>query len=164
MAQLSMKCGLQKSGPTAKKATTKEPSKLQNRNAFSPVRIEDMTEEHKAMALELLIFLKDKRDRTIKGCEVAERRKQRKTTKPKYTTSPTVSTEAVLLPVVIDALEECEVAIVDITGAYLSVNMDDEVYIQFQGTLAELMLSGEPALYRLFVLHKDGMARLYVQL
>ena len=42
--------------------------------------------------------------------------------------------------------------------------MDDEVYIQFQGTLAELMVSAEPSLYRLFVLHKDGMERLYVQL
>ena len=42
--------------------------------------------------------------------------------------------------------------------------MDDEVYIQFQGTLLELMVSAEPSLYRLFVSYKDGKATLYVRL
>ena len=36
----------------------------------------------------------------------------------------------------IDALEGRDVAVVDITGAYLSVDMDDNLHAVFRGTLA----------------------------
>ena len=61
--------------------------------------------------------------------------------------SPTVSTEAVMLNVTIGALEGRNVAVVDIPGAYMISEMDEEVHVVFGGILAELMLAADPALY-----------------
>ena len=97
------------------------------------------------------MFLKEKRDGSIKGCGVADGRKQREKIEPKDTTSPTVSTEAVMLTVTIDKLEGRDVAVLDIPGAYLSADMDDEVHVVFRGTLAEMMVMAYPALYQPFV-------------
>ena len=78
--------------------------------------------------------------------------------------SPTVSTEAVMLTAKIDALEGRDVAVVDIPGAYLSADMDDEVHVVFRGTLADMMVIADPALYRPFVSYETGKLVLYVWL
>ena len=41
-----------------------------------------------------------------------------------------------MLTATIDALEGRDVAVVDIIGAYLSVDMDDEVHVVFRETLS----------------------------
>ena len=51
-----------------------------------------------------------------------------------------------MLTSTIDALEGRDVAVVDIPGAYLSADMDDEVHIVFRGALAEMMVAANPAL------------------
>ena len=78
--------------------------------------------------------------------------------------SPTVLTEAVMLTVTIDALEGRDVVVVDILGAYLSAEMDDEVHIVFRGTLSEMVVVDEPVLYRTFVSYETGKPVLYVRL
>ena len=55
-------------------------------------------------------------------------------------------------------------AVVDIPGAYLSADMDDEVHMVFRGTLAEMVVMANPALYRPFVSYETGKTVLYVQL
>ena len=72
--------------------------------------------------------------------------------------------EAVMLTAKIGALEWRDVKVVDIPGAYLSVDIDDEAHVVFRGTLAELMVADNPALYRPFVSYDMGQAVLYVQL
>ena len=62
--------------------------------------------------------------------------------------SPTVSTEVVITPPVIDANEERDVALVDIPGVYLRADMDNDMFMIFRGTMAELMVSADPTLYR----------------
>ena len=62
----------------------------------------------------------------------------------------------------IDALEGCEVEGVDIPGTYLSANTDDEVYIRFQDTLTELMVTEELSLYMPFLSYKDSKVKVYV--
>ena len=69
-----------------------------------------------------------------------------------------------MLTATIDALEGREVEVVDITGAYLSADMDDEVHILFIGTLAHMMVAADPALYRTFVSYETGKAVLYIRL
>ena len=60
------------------------------------------------------MFLKGKRDGSIKGRGVADRRKQQDKIEPKDITSQTVLTEAVMLTEKIDALEGTVVAVVGI--------------------------------------------------
>ena len=71
------------------------------------------------------MFLKEKQNGSIKEHGVADGRKQREKIKPKDATSPTVSTEDVMLTATIHALEGRDVAVVDTPGAYLIVYMDD---------------------------------------
>ena len=110
------------------------------------------------------MFLKENQYVSIKGCGVADGRNQREKIKPKDATSLTVSTEAVMLTATIDAPEGRVMAVVYIPGAYLSVDMDDEVHIVFIGTLVDMMVAADPALYLTFVSYETGKAVLYVRL
>ena len=114
--------------------------------------------------LALRIFLKEKQDGSIKGHGVADGIKQREKIEPKDATSPTVSTEAVMLTATIDVLEGQDVAVEDKAGAYMSADMDNEVHVVFRGTLAEMMVMADPALYRPFVSYEIGKTVLYVRL
>ena len=55
-------------------------------------------------------------------------------------------------------------AVVEITRAYLSADMDDEVHVVFRGTLADMMVAANPALYRPFVSYDTVKVVLYVRL
>ena len=66
------------------------------------------------------MFLKEKRDGTIKGLGEADGRKQHDKIKPKDATYLALSTEAVFFISKIDTLKGRDVEVVDIPGAYLS--------------------------------------------
>jgi hypothetical protein len=70
--------------------------------------------------LESNLFLKLKRDGTIKGRTVAGGNRQGGFITKEDATSPTVTTESILLTAVIDALENRDVAVVDIPNAFSS--------------------------------------------
>ena len=53
---------------------------------------------------------------------------------------------------------------VDIMGAYLSANMNDEVNVVFGSMLVELMVEADPTLYRPFMSYATVQAVLYVQI
>ena len=74
------------------------------RESFGLLRAEDTTEERNM--LEILIFLKETRDSTIKARGYADRHKQCEKYNDTDTTSPLVSMEAVLISTVINAFEE----------------------------------------------------------
>ena len=61
-------------------------------------------------------------------------------------------------------LEVRDVAIVDTPGAYLSTYMDGEVHIVFRGTISEMMVAYNPALYQPLVSYETVKAVLYVRL
>ena len=71
-------------------------------------------------------------------------RKQREKIEPKDAISPTVLIEAVMLAATIDKLEGRDVEVVDIPGAYLSTDLDDEVHVVFRGTLSEMVVMAYP--------------------
>ena len=95
----------------------------------------------------MLVFIKEKRDGTIKARGCADGHKQRENYKNADAISPTVSTEAVLISAVVDAYKDQDVAMVDIPGAYLSADMEDEMFMIFRGTMKELMVAVEPTIY-----------------
>jgi hypothetical protein len=90
------------------------------------------------------MFLEEKHDGTIKGRTCADGRKQRETAEPGAATSPTVSLESVLITSTIEAFEGREVSVVDIPGAYLSTDMDEELIMLLHGRLVELMVKTVP--------------------
>jgi len=116
-------------------------------------------------ALRYLMFLKEKRDSTIKARGCADGRPQREYTKKEEVSSPTVSLEAMMLSCAIDAKEGRYVIVTDIPSEFLHADMEDEVHMLLEGTIAELIMKLDPSLYRKYVWHNQkGKPMLYVQL
>ena len=80
--------------------------------------------------------------------------------------SPTVLLESILLTCVIDAKENCKVAVVDIPNAFVQTDMDGEqrVIMKMRGKLAELLVKVAPEVYRNYVVLERGQSVLYVEL
>ena len=67
MTQLSLKKGLKAWKEHGEEAATKESGQPHHRDTFNPVDPKTMTEKQHEQALESHLFLKEKRDGTIKG-------------------------------------------------------------------------------------------------
>ena len=77
---------------------------------------------------------------------------------------PTVSTEGLLLSIMIDACEERDVAAADIAGAYLKALMRDFVLLmKFTGDTVRILCEMNPK-YKKFVTMEGGVRALYVRL
>ena len=110
MQQLSLKSALKQWGTNAEDAGVKEVSQLHWRDTFVPRRYSDLTDEQKKKVLESHMFVVKKRDGKTrdgktKARMVAGGNTQRDYLTKKDSSSPTVSTEAVLLTSIIDAHE-----------------------------------------------------------
>ena len=117
-----------------------------------------MSYEERKKALRYLIFIKEKRDG-------ADGRSQQGYTDKTDTSSPTVSLEAMLLTCAADAKEGRYVAITDIPRAFLHADMEQDVHMLLEGTIAKFIVKLEPSLYRKFVWrNKQDKPMLYVKL
>jgi len=111
------------------------------------------------------MFLKEKRDGTIKARGCADGRSQHEYTTKADTSSPKVSLEAMMMSCAIDAREGRHVAVTDIPGAFLHADMEEDVHMLLEGTIAELIVKLEPSLYRKYIWEdKNGKPMLYVKL
>jgi len=76
-----------------------------------------------------------------------------------------MSLEAMMLSCTIDAKEGRYVIMTDVSGAFLHADVEDEVQMLLEGTIAELIIKFDPSLYRKHIWHnKKGKPILYVQL
>ncbi len=99
------------------------------------------------------MFLKEKRDSSVKARMCADGCKQKDGTWSKQeTTSPTVATESVFITAVIDAHEGRNVACFNISGAFLHADSDEDITMVLKGRLAELMVQVAPNLYRKYIM------------
>jgi hypothetical protein len=162
--QHSMKKGIKEFGDAGVNAVLKELKQLHDRSVLEPKSASDLSQGDKHAALQYLMFLKKKRDGTIKGRGCADGRKQRSTTTKEEASSPTVAIEAVMLSCVIDAMEHRDVATVDIPGAFMQAEMDELVHMRLEGKMAELLVRIDPKLYRKYVQDENGKQVLYVEL
>ena len=116
--QMLLKAGLRTFGNDGVKAIEKEMRQLHDRGIMIPVQKESLTFEQRKEALAYLMFLKQKRCGKVKGRGCADGRRQRAYIAKEEATAPTVSTEAVFLTAIIDALENREVAVLDVPGSF----------------------------------------------
>jgi len=65
----------------------------------------------------------------------------------------------------IDAREERHVAVTDIPGAFLYADMEEDVHMLLEGTIAELVVKLDPSLYRIYTWeNRKGKLMLYVKI
>jgi hypothetical protein len=64
----------------------------------------------------------------------------------------TIATEVVFLTAVIDALEDRDVAVVDIPGAFMQRDLNELVHhVRFTGTMVDLLLEIDYEMYSPFI-------------
>ena len=162
--QTSMKKGLEMFGEGGYAAVKQEMQQLHDRKVMQPIRRKDLTPEQKREALGYLMFLKKKRCGKIKGRGCADRRKQRAYIMKEQSTSPTISTEAVFLTALVDAWENRKVAVLDVPGAFMQVDMDELVHVRFRGEMVDKLLEIDPELYSSYISEEHGEKVMYVEL
>jgi hypothetical protein len=162
--QMSMKRGLKIFGEGGSKAVSKEMQQLHDREVMEAKHSKELTPEQKKDALAYLMFLKRKRCGKIKGRGCADGRKQRAWTEKSESSSPTVSNNAVFLTAVIDALEGRDVAVADVPGAFMQVDMDEVVHLRFTGIMVEKLLEIDPEMYQPYVVYEGKEKVMYVEL
>ncbi len=126
---ISLKQGLKEFGLRGEQVVYKELDVLHLQQVFAPQDPGFLTKKEKGKALELLMFLEQKRTRAVKGRLVADRSKQRDYIQEGAAASPTVMTESVLITRAIEATEGQDVAIIDLPGAFLNAEMDEVVHM-----------------------------------
>ena len=151
MTQYSLNKGLKKFGDRGEKAVVKELSSLKDMDTFFPMNVNELTKEQRTRAISSLMFLKEKRDGTIKGRACAIGTPQRAYIKKEDAASPTCATESVFITSVVDAYERRHIAAFDIPSAFLHAETDEDVVMRLEGRLAELMVKVEPSLYRKYI-------------
>jgi hypothetical protein len=110
------------------------------------------------------MYLKEKRNGTIKARGCADGRPQRLYKTKSEASSPTVSTEAIFLTALIDAQEGREVMTVDIPGAFMQSDMDELVHVKLEGPMAELLAKVDPGKYCQYIAIENGRPVMYVEL
>jgi hypothetical protein len=167
MTQLSLKSGLREWGDKAYTAVESEMKQLHFRNTFTPLHWKQLSETQRKTVLESHMFLKEKRDGKIKGRTVAGGNKQRDYISKEDASSPTVTTESVLLSCIIDAEEERDVAVIDIPNAFIQTRVEDEkdmAIIKLRGVLVDILVEIAPHVYKSFATtDKKGVRQLLVQ-
>ncbi len=144
---------------------SKELTQMHDMKVFCPVMRDLQTKEERTKVMASLMFLKEKRNHSVKARMCTNRQKLRGDWTKKDTTSPTVSTEAVFITAVVDAYEERNVAYFDLPGAFLHADFDNDITMILKGRLAELMVQVVPNLYRKYIsVDRKRSAILYVKM
>jgi hypothetical protein len=169
-AQLSAKQGIKKYGRAAELKLLNEFRQLIDYKTFHGRKADELSEEEKLKAANMINLIEEKTNRghtpenpVIKGRSVFNGRVQRGLYTKEETASPTVSQDAFFLTSIIDAIEERDIAITDIKGAYLNAKMKGVVIMKITGPEVDLFCEIDPSLKE-FVTYENGKKVLYVQL
>ena len=111
-------------------------------------------------------MIKKKRCGKIKGRTCADGSKQKRYLKHGETiSSPTVSLEAILGTLIIDAKEDRDVAIFDVPGAYLQAEMPAEkkLLMVFRGEFVDIMCEVNTEYKKYVTTDRNGKKILYVK-
>ena len=167
--QFILQKGLREFGEEGYQAALKEIAQLHKRMCFTPIAVQSMTDEERRKAVEALLFLTEKRDKTIKGRMVYNGKPTREWLSREESASPTVSLESIFLTSIIDAKEERDVMTTDIPNAFIHAQMPDvqdgkaRVIMKITGVLVDLLVELAPEVYGPHVVYENGRKVLYVQ-
>jgi hypothetical protein len=163
MTQMTAKAGIKKHGKAAIDALYQEFMQLHDLTVFKGRRICELTQKQKRGALRAISVIKEKRCGRLKGRTVGDGSVQRDMYTKEETSSPTISTDALTMLIMIDAKERRDVATADVAGAYLHAKMRDFALLRMEGQSVDILcdVCGD---YRQFVTYENGKKVLYLEL
>ena len=101
----------------------------------------ELTATQKREALRAINLIKEKKCGKLKGRTCADGSTQRKYFTKEQKSSPTVSTDALMLSIIIDAYETRDVTTADVVGVYLNADMSDFTVMKLTGDAVDIMYS-----------------------
>ena len=166
--QYSLHRGIKMFGDKGRQATYAEVKQMHDRKCFKPIHPRDIPREQRRGIMETVTFLVEKRDGRIKARLCANGSNQRTYIPKEDAASPTAKTESVFITGVIEAMEEREVAIIDIPNAFIQT-LNEKLkehhqpdILKVKGLLVEILVQIEPALYGPYVVYENGVPVLYM--
>jgi hypothetical protein len=69
-----------------------------------------------------------------------------------------------MISATVDAMEERDVATVDIPGAFMQADIDEVVHVKFEAEIAEMLVRMDLQMYQKYVKDEHGWSVLYVEL
>ena len=163
MTQMTATAGIKKHGQRAVDALFKEFCQLDDKSVFGAIKADTLTSAQKHAALRAINLIKEKRDGALKGRSCADGSSQRALYTKEQSASPTVSTDALMLSLMVDANERRDVATADVVGAYLHADMDEFVLLKLTHESVNIMCKVNKK-YEEFVVIEKGKRVLYLQL
>jgi len=163
MTQMTAKAGVKKHGKAAVTALFEEFFQLDDKTVFKGVDQATLSRKQKRMALRAINLIKEKRCGKLKGRTVADGSVQRNMCTKEETASSTVSNDALMLTMLVDAWERRDVGSADVNGAYLHADMDDYTLLKLEGGDVDIMCRVNQD-YEKFVCYENGKKVLYLQL
>ena len=159
--QMPIRHGLKLFGSAGISAVKAE---LQQLHDLKVMEAKPLTTTQKREALGYLMLLKRKCSGKIKARGCADGRPQCAYILQEDARAPTISTKAVFMTAVIDAMENRTVAVVDIPGAFMQADMDPGVYMRIEGAMADLLLEIDYDMYHPHMVKEKGKPVIYVEL
>jgi hypothetical protein len=127
----------------------------------------ELTKAQKEHILKTHIFVEEKQDGKIKARKVVGGNKQQDYITKEDVSSPMVSAEAVMLTSMINAFEDEDITVINISNAFVQTVIEDEenrVIVRIRGLLVDILVSIAPDVYGLYVsTNKVGQKVLLVQ-
>ena len=161
--QMSAQAGIKKHGQKAIDTLLKEFTQLDNQDTFDHQDASKLTAQQKKAALRSVNVIKEKRCGKIKGRSCADGRSQRPHYDKSETASPALSTDTLIMSLIIDAVERPKVITADIAGAYLNAFMRDYVLMKLTGDVVDIFCQIDEK-YKKFVVMEGETKVLYVRL
>jgi hypothetical protein len=163
----SLNKGLKKFGDRGKEGAHKERKQLHDRVVFEPILIVNMMSLERKRAMESLLFLTEKRDGMIKAQTCTNGSTQHKYIPREEASSPTASTEAILITGVLDAKQRRDVMTLDIPNAFMQTPVPksgEKIIMKIRGRLVDILTEICPGVYNDYVIYKGKHKVLYVKM
>jgi hypothetical protein len=103
LVHYSMKAGIKKFQDRGKAGVSKDLTQMHDMEVFRLVMRDSLTKKERTKAVTSLMFLKEKKDHSVKARMCTKGQKQRGDRTKQDTTPPTVSTKAVFIAMVVNA-------------------------------------------------------------
>ena len=119
--------------------------------------------------MESLIFLTEKKGGKVKTRLVANGSTQRSYMNKEDTSSPTASTEAILITGTIEAKQGRDIMTNDIPNAFVQTTIDqseakEKTIMKIRGTLVDILVEISPETYSNYVYYENGQKVIYVNM
>jgi hypothetical protein len=161
--QYMLQKGLKVFGNKGHEASMKEIDQLHKRTCFAPLKVKEMKPSKRKKAQIALMFLTEKRDKSVKGRMVYNRKPTREWLSQEDAASPTAALESILIKGVIEAKDKRDIMTCDISNAFIQAYLlkkepgEDRVVMKITGVLVDMLVNIIPELYGPFLNAICGM-------